>query len=707
MNEIEFVKAESSFQDFQIENALKLLKDGATIPFIARYRKEQTGNLNEEDLDFIEKKKAYYDQVIKRKAFILQSVEESGKLTEELRKKIQTTFDLLRLEDLYLPFKQKKQTKVDRALKANLAPLAAQIMRQENGDPETWAESKLSTDYPTAPDALEGAIHILADWISQNEIVRDKLRKSFFEFGQIHSKVVASKKEEASNYRDYFDLSQPLNKCPSYRFLALLRGEQEGFLRVKIEPSAEYCLSWLEKFYIKNTNLSSEIVRRAIRYAYQKNLQPSLEAETRTHFKLLADTNSIKIFSKNLEKLLLAPPVGARNVLAIDPGFKSGCKVVVLDNTGNLVHNVNIYPHAPQNEFSKAQAKISQLVDMYKVEVIAIGDGTAGRETEYFIKKIRFNRDLQVFVVREDGASIYSASKVAREEFPDFDVTVRGAVSIGRRLLDPLSELVKIDPKSLGIGQYQHDVNQTLLQQELDRVISSAVNKVGVDLNTASKYLLKYVSGIGEKLAEKIVAHRQKNGLFRSRMDLKNVERMGAKAFEQAAGFLRIRNGENPLDNSAVHPENYKWIQTLAKAENSEVDALIGNKEILQKLKTNKQLMERVGHYTYADILAELEKPGIDPRKSAKVHEFSKDVRTMADLKIGAELNGIVTNVTDFGAFVNIGIKENGLIHKSKLTNQNSSNPSELIGLHDHVKVRVISLDEERKRIGLELAHSE
>lgn len=703
MKENEYIVSESAISKNQVENTLKLLKEGATIPFIARYRKEATGNLDEEQIDLIQKKSIHFEQIEKRKSHILSSIEKQEKLTGELATKIKSCFDLLKLEDLYLPYKQKRQTKADKAIQAGLTSVAARIMKQENGDPVQIAGTKISSDFPDADAVLNGAVDIIADWIVQNDVVRERMRKTFFEFGQIESKVVASKKEEAEKYQNYFDFKQLVQKCPSYRLLAILRGESEGFLKIKIEPDAENCLNWLERFYIKNDNPCSDLVKKAIRQAYKKSLQPSFENETREHYKNLADDQSIKTFSNNLERLLLAPPVGNKRVLAIDPGFKSGCKVVVIDETGALVHNVNIFPHPPQKEFSKAQSKIAQLVQMYKVQVIAIGDGTAGRETESFIKKIRFETDLEVYIVREDGASIYSASKVAREEFPDFDITVRGAVSIGRRLMDPLAELVKIDPKSLGVGQYQHDVNQTKLQQELQRVVETSVNKVGVDLNTASRYLLSYISGLGPKLAENIVLHRQKNGLFKSRKELLSVERMGQKAYEQAAGFLRIKSAQHPLDNSAVHPEQYKFVEDMARKAGVDLTKVVGNKEVIQKLREGVKSESEVGQFTLNDIFKELEKPGIDPRKTAKIFEFSKEIKTIADLYVGLELNGIVTNVTDFGAFVNIGIKENGLIHKSKLINTKDGLQLNPPGLHDQLKVRVILLDNERKRIGLEL----
>ena len=704
MTASEFIALATGLSPKQINGTLALFEGGATVPFIARYRKEMTGNMDEEQIDQVQKESERFAAIEKRKAAILSAIREKEKLTAELELKIKNCFDLHKLEDIYLPYKQKRQTKAEIAIKAGLAPLAARLMRQDNGDPEMWAGSHLSQNFPDAKSVLKGAVDIMAEWISENEIVREKLRTSFFEHGVIFSKVVPAKKDAAEKYQDYFDLTQTISKCPAYRLLAMLRGEDEGFLTLKVEPNPEYLMTWLKKFYIKNSNDSSDLVEKAMQQAYKKSLQPTLETETRNHFKDIADDQSISTFSKNLEKLLLAPPVGNCVVLAMDPGFKSGCKIVVLNKAGKLVHNENIYPHPPQNETSKAAAKIAQLVQAHKVEVIAIGDGTAGRETENFIKKIHFDRDLRVFSVREDGASIYSASKVAREEFPDFDVTVRGAVSIGRRLMDPLAELVKIDAKSLGVGQYQHDVNQVKLQAELDRVVERAVNKVGVDVNTASKYLLSYVSGLGPKLAENIIQHREKKGLFKSRKELLAVERMGDKAFQQAAGFLRIKEGSNLLDNSAVHPENYGFVEKLVKSNNLDLKTVIGNRDVVKTLHVDAQSHTEVGEYTLQDILKELEKPGLDPRKQAKILEFSADVKTMDDLKTGMKLNGIVTNVTDFGAFVNIGIKENGLIHKSQLNGPVNFHPADVIHIHEHVLVTVLLVDSERKRIGLGLA---
>lgn len=688
-----------------VKATLRLLDEGGTIPFIARYRKEQTGNLDETEIHRIGELAEAYDEIIKRKSYILEVLKEKGITNTGLIDKIEETFDLTKLEDLYLPYKTKRKTKAEKARNAGLEGLARIIMKQDNGDPLRSAQRFTHTDYPTAEQAIEGASFIIADWINENEIVRDRMRSSFFEHGVITAKVVKTKKEEADKYRDYFDFGQRIKNCPSYRLLAILRGVDEGFLRMKIEPNKEYALTWLNRFFVKNSNDASAIVETAIKDAYKRLLQPALETETKNHFKGLADDQSITTFSRNLEKLILAPPIGSKRVLAIDPGFKSGCKVVCLDESGNLLHNCNIYPHPPQKETGKASAKISQLVQTYKIEAIAIGDGTAGRETERFIKHIRFDRDLNVFIVREDGASIYSASKIAREEFPQFDVTVRGAVSIGRRLMDPLAELVKIDPKSLGVGQYQHDVNQTKLQKQLDHVVLTAVNRVGVNLNTASKYLLAYVAGLGPKLAENIVEWRKENGQFETREDLKKVPRLGANAFQQSAGFLRIRNGKNPLDNSAVHPENYQLVKKQLGAAGLQLEEVIGQKEKVALLRTNmdEAVKESVGTYTLNDIFAELEKPGIDPREKAKVMHFSDAIKTIDDLKIGMKLNGIVTNVTDFGAFVNIGIKENGLIHKTQLSDGYIAHPTDVVSLHDHVEVTIVNLDLERKRVGLSL----
>ena len=704
MTKIEFIKLHAHFKEVQIVNTIKLFEEGGTIPFISRYRKEQTQNLDEEQIEKIQLLSNQFDQIEKRKNFILNSIEEKKKLTEALAEKIKSCFDLLKLEDYYLPYKTSRVTKADKALKAGLGAFAAIIMKQDNGDPKLQAGRFQNKEYPTPDEVIDGAIEIIANWINENEIVREKLRSTFFEHGVLTAKVVKSKLEVAENYKDYFDVSQRIIHCPAHRLMAILRGESEGILKVKIEPNVEFTMNWLNRFYVKNNNENSKLVQNAIERAYKKSLQPSLETETKKYFKDKADDVSIASFSKNLEKLLLAPPLGNKVVLAIDPGFKSGCKIVVLDSKGDFLHNENIYPHAPQNETSKASAKYSQLIEMYKVEAIAVGDGTASRETESFIKKIKFKTDMLVYLVREDGASIYSASKVAREEFPQFDVTVRGAISIGRRLMDPLAELVKIDPKSLGVGQYQHDVNQVKLKEELDRVVLKAVNRVGVDLNTASKYLLSYVSGLGPSLAEKIVKHREENGLFKSRQDLKKVERMGEKAFQQAAGFLRIKSGSNLLDNSAVHPENYDFVEHLAKESKLNLQEVVGNKNHIDTLRQNfKNSSVNIGEYTAQDIFVELLKPGLDPREKVRAFEFSPLLKTINDLQEGMVVNGVVTNVTEFGAFVNIGIKENGLIHKTQLSDEYVANPNDIISIHEQIKVKVLSIDSERKRIGLTL----
>jgi uncharacterized protein len=710
MNKIQYVSSNSTIQNNSVKNTLELFEGGATIPFIARYRKEATFNLDEEQIALIQNLSNTFDEIEKRKSFILKAIDEQGELKDLLKTKIQNCFDLVKLEDYYLPYKSKRVTKSEKAKKAGLTGLAKIIMKQDNGDPLFAANKFLSKDYSTEELAIEGALFIIADWINENDVVREKLRKSFKEHGQLITKEVKSKKEltdnelhEKQKFRDVLDYSQRISNCPSYRLLSILRAEKLGFIKVKIEPNKDYSLEWLERFYCKGNNENGDLVKDAIKNAYKRLLQPSLGSETKKHYKDIADDASILTFSKNLSKLLLASPVGSKNILAIDPGFRTGCKVVCLNSTGDLVHNTTLFPHPPKNDKQKATAKIYQLVETYKIEVIAIGDGTAGRESENWIKHLRFSQDIKVFSVREDGASIYSASKTAREEFPDFDVTVRGAVSIGRRLSDPLAELVKIDPKSLGVGQYQHDVNQVKLKKSLDLVVESCVNNVGVNVNTASKYLLAYVSGLGEKLAESIIDYRQENGMLKSREQLKKIPKMGAKSFEQSAGFLRVVNSENPLDNSAVHPEHYNLVKKIAKKLKVNITDLIGDKTLLNTINKKDFIDDLIGEFTLNDIINELQKPGVDPRKLAKIFEFSADIKTIKDLKVGMKINGIVTNVTDFGAFVNIGIKENGLIHKTELSTDFVSNPIDFINIDQHVSVTVIQLDEERKRIGLSL----
>jgi len=694
-----YIIGTTGIQSRSVKNTLALLEEGATVPFLSRYRKEQTGGLDEVQITQIRDLAKRYDELIARQQTILHAIEEQGKLTPELKSKVLECFDSNILEDLYLPYKQKRQTKGDKAKKLGLEPLAKMIMSQRGGDPEQMAERFVKGEVVDEQMAIDGAKDIIAEWINENAVARARIRQLFQRKAVLQSKLVKGKDEEGAKYRDYFDFSEPLYKCASHRFLALYRADREGILSLKAQPSQEEALEQLERFFVKGNDACADVVAEACKESYKRLMCPSLENEVLNEAKLKADLEAIKIFSTNLRQLLLAPPLGSKRILAIDPGFRTGCKVVCIDESGNLLTNVTIYPHPPQNESAQAQAKIAQLVQAYKIEAIAIGDGTAGRETESFIKRIRFDRDLEVFVVREDGASIYSASPIARKEFPEYDVTVRGSVSIGRRLMDPLAELVKIDPKSVGVGQYQHEVDQQLLKNALDDVVISCVNSVGVDLNTASPYLLSYVSGLGPALAENIVEYRKENGGFRSRAELKKVKRLGDKAFEQAAGFLRVRNGEDPLDNSAVHPESYKIVQNMAKKLKVDLKELIGNDQRLKEIQ--KSDFQEIDPYTFDDIISELKKPGRDPRKKAKVLEFDRSIRTIEDLRTGMILPGIVTNVTAFGAFVNIGIKENGLIHKSNLADVYVEDPSKFIALHEHVDVEVIEVDAPRKRVGL------
>ncbi len=699
MEKESFIISNTGLQQRSVHNTIALLEEGATVPFISRYRKEQTGGLDEVQVAQIRDLAKRHDELIARQQTILNAIEEQGKLTPELKSKVLECFDANVLEDLYLPFKQKRQTKGDKAKKLGLEPLAKMIMSQRGGHPEQMAERFVKGDVIDEQMAIDGAKDIIAEWINENAVARARMRQLFQRRAVLQSKLVKGKEEEGAKYRDYFDFSEPLYKCASHRFLALYRADREGILSLKAQPAQEEALEQLERFFVKGNDACADVVAEACKESYKRLMCPSLENEILHEAKLKADLEAIKVFSTNLRQLLLAPPLGSKRILAIDPGFRTGCKVVCIDESGNLLTNATIYPHPPQNESAQAQAKIAQLVQAYKIEAIAIGDGTAGRETESFIKRIRFDRDLEVFVVREDGASIYSASPIARKEFPEYDVTVRGSVSIGRRLMDPLAELVKIDPKSVGVGQYQHEVDQNLLKNALDDVVISCVNSVGVDLNTASPYLLSYVSGLGPSLAENIVEYRKENGGFRSRAELKKVKRLGDKAFEQAAGFLRVRNGEDPLDNSAVHPESYKIVQNIAKRLKVELKELIGNEQRLKEV--SKTDFPEIDPYTFEDIIAELKKPGRDPRKKAKVLEFDRSIKTIEDLRTGMILPGIVTNVTAFGAFVNIGIKENGLIHKSNLADVYVDDPSKFISLHEHVDVQVIEVDAPRKRVGL------
>ncbi len=699
MQKSEYIALHSRANSKYIENIIALLDDGATIPFIARYRKERTGGMDEVGITEVRDLGVEYDAIISRQKTILEQIADQGLLTEELKGTILSTFDKTKLEDLYLPFKRKRQTKAEKARKAGLEPLAKMIMSQRGGDPEVMAQRYVKGEILSEEEAIEGATHIIAEWVNETVPLRERLREQFVKHATLEAKVIKGKEKEAEVYKNYFDHSERLSNCPSHRFLAIHRAANEGLLSIKARPDEERALQQVERFFVKGNDELGKLVQKACKDAYSRLLRPSLENEVLHQAKEKADDEAIKVFAKNLRHLLLAPPLGNKRILALDPGFRTGCKVVCLDEFGNLLTNETIFPHPPQKETAKAASKISQLVQAYKIEVIAIGDGTAGRETEQFIKHIRFDRDIEVFVVREDGASIYSASSVARKEFPNYDVTVRGAVSIGRRLMDPLSELVKIDPKSIGVGQYQHEVDQSKLKHRLDEVVGSSVNSVGVDLNTASPYLLSYVSGLGISLAENVVNFRKEKGKFTSREQLKEVPRLGAKAFEQCAGFLRVKEGKQPLDNSAVHPESYKLVEQIAKKSGYSVADLIGNKTVLTSL--NHSDFNNVDAFTFRDIIEELKKPGLDPRGKADILEFDHRVKGIEDLVEGMTLKGIVTNVTNFGAFVNIGIKENGLIHKSQLADFYVEDPTEVIQLHEHVEVQVVTLDKERKRIGL------
>ena len=706
MDKIQFIQQNISIQEKQINAVLQLLSEDCTIPFIARYRKDKTGNLGEVEIEQIQKLSKNFDEIQKRKESVLKSIEEQEKLTPELRAKIEQSFDLQEIEDLYLPFKKRRKTKADAAKEKGLEPLAKIIMAQKNGDIEQTAQNYLNKEVTSVEEALQGARDIIAEWINENIFIRKNLRRIFQRKAVISSKVVKTQKEEedAQKYAQYFDWSEPLNKIPSHRLLAMLRAEKEGFIKVNIDIDKDEILTFMEGSLVKTASPScAEQIILAAQDAYKRLLEPSISNEILQEAKIKADEKAISIFSENLTQLLLAPPLGEKRILAIDPGYRTGCKVVCLDEKGDLLHNETIYPHAPQKETATAMKKIRSMVEAYHIEAISIGNGTASRETEFFIKKIAFDRPLQVFVVSEAGASVYSASKIARDEFPDYDITVRGAVSIGRRLSDPLAELVKIDPKSIGVGQYQHDVDQALLKEELDSTVVKCVNSVGININTASKSLLSYVSGIGEKLAENIVAYRTENGAFVDRNQIKKVPRLGGKAFQQAAAFIRIKDGKNPLDNSSVHPEAYKIVEKMAKDLGIKTIDLIANGEKIKQIAPEKYTTEDIGILGIKDILKELLKPGLDPRKTSKVFEFDPNIKTFEDLKIGMVLPGIVSNITAFGCFVDIGIKENGLVHISQLKDGFVSDPSEVVKLHQQVKVKIIEIDTERKRIALSM----
>ena len=701
MRKLDFITSVTKLNVKNVKDTLSLLEEGATIPFISRYRKERTGGLDEVEVAAIRDVADQYQKIVERQKTILTSIEEQGKLTDELNQTISRCFDLSKLEDLYLPYKQKRKTRGDKAKELGLEPLAKLLMVQRDDQPRITAERFVKSGVKSVDDAISGAQDIIAEWVNENMALRDKLRFQYINRSTLESKVIKGKKEEGDKYSDYFDYSTGLKNCPSYRFLAMYRAAREGIVRIKVKIDSDGVLDLLTRFFVKENNESGDIVIDAAKDAYKRLLHPALENEALNLKKETADDQAINVFAENLRQLLLAPPLGNKRILAIDPGYRTGCKVVCLNESGDLLHNETIYPHPPQNDQNKAKSKLFQLVQAHKIDAIAIGDGTAGRETEFLVKNTHFDRDINVFVVSEDGASIYSASTIGRKEFPDYDVTVRGAVSIGRRLMDPLAELVKIDAKSIGVGQYQHEVDQKKLKSKLDEVVISCVNEVGVDVNTASPYLLKYVSGLGSQLAENIVDYRSEKGGISSRAELKKIPRLGEKAFEQCAGFLRVRESKNPLDNSAVHPESYKHVKKIAQQLEKKVDELIGDTELLAKLKHADYSF--VDKFTFEQIITELKKPGRDPRKSIKVLEFDESVKAISDLRIGKELNGIITNITTFGAFVNIGIKENGLIHKSNMADTFVENPADYVKLHQHVTVKVISLEVERKRIGLKL----
>ncbi|MCJ1807425.1 RNA-binding transcriptional accessory protein [Flavobacterium covae] len=703
MTNIDFILKGVQTTPKNIQNTLELLLQDCTIPFIARYRKDTTGNLDEVVIEQIAKLNKQYDEIVKRKESILKSIEEQNALTPELKSKIENSFDLQEIEDLYLPYKKKKKTKADTARENGLEPLAKIIMSQRNDDVEFLASKYLNDKVANEEEALQGARDIIAEWINENIFIRKNLRRMFQRKAEITTKVVKTKKDDeaAQKFSQYFEWAEPISKAPSHRLLAMLRAEAEGFVKLNVEIEKEEAISFIEDNIIKSNNDTTQHLELAIKDSYKRLLEPAISNETLQEAKEKADIKAIDVFAGNLSQLLLAPPLGEKRILAIDPGFRTGCKVVCLDEQGDLLYNETIFPHAPQNETAMAMKKIKSMVNAYNIEAISIGNGTASRETEFFIKKIAFDKPVQVFVVSEAGASVYSASKIARDEFPNYDVTVRGAVSIGRRLSDPLAELVKIDPKSIGVGQYQHDVDQTKLKEELDTTVVRCVNSVGININTASKSLLSYVSGIGEKMAENIVNYRSENGAFEERSQLKKVPRLGDKAFQQAAAFIRIKDGKNPLDNSAVHPESYKMVEKMAKDLGIKVAELIGNKEKIDKIKPENYTTPDVGILGVKDILKELVKPGLDPRKAAKVFEFDPNVKTIADVRSGMILPGIVNNITAFGCFVDVGIKESGLVHISQLKDGYVSDVNEVVKLHQHVQVKVVEVDEARKRIQL------
>jgi uncharacterized protein len=687
----------------QVKNTVDLLEEGATIPFISRYRKEHTGSLDEVQIADIRDALNQLKELQKRQEYILKTIEEQDKLTPELRRKIEECMDPVQLEDIYLPYKPKRKTRATVARDRGLEPLAKILMKQQEMKIEKAASGFLNEEVESVEDALQGARDIIAEWVNENQRARTTVRYHFDRSAVISSRLVKGKEEEGAKFKDYFEFSEPLKKCPGHRILAMRRGEQEGFLKLTVEPEAKKVIGALEEQFVSSPYDVGQQVAEAVRDAYKRLMQPSIENEYKALYKEKADQEAIRVFAGNLRQLLLSSPLGQKRVLALDPGFRSGCKLVCLDEQGNLIHNETIFPHPPQSDRAGSTRKISSLVQQYRTEAIAIGNGTASRETERFIRMIRFPHDLEVYVVNESGASIYSASKIARDEFPDYDVTVRGAVSIGRRLMDPLAELVKIDPKSIGVGQYQHDVDQGNLKKSLDEVVESCVNLVGVNVNTASKHLLTYVSGLGPALAQNVVDYRSEIGAFTSRSQLKKVPRMGEKAFEQCAGFLRIEGAKNPLDNSAVHPESYHIVKQMAADLKVDLTQLVSDEKLVKKIDPAKYVKGDIGLPTLKDILSELEKPGRDPREQIEVFEFDQSVYSMEDLKPGMELPGIVTNITKFGAFVDVGVKQDGLVHISHLADRFVKDPNDIVKIHQHVKVRVLEVDIARNRIQLSM----
>lgn len=686
-----------------IRNTIQLLEDGATVPFISRYRKEMTGSLDEVEITDIQKQYKKLQEIEKRKETILSSIEEQGKLTDALQKRIENSYDLTELEDIYLPYKRKRRTRAMKAKEKGLEPLAMQILDQRgNHDPESLASNFINDEVPDVAEALQGARDIIAEVVNEDEKARNTIRKAFRKEAMVYAKVARGKKEEGAKYKNYFDYSEALKKVPSHRLLAIRRGEDEGILRVIISPDDDEAIYQLERIFVQSHNAMGQQVKEAVEDAYKRLLAPSIETEFRNTSKEKADKEAIEVFAENLRQLLLSAPLGQKRVIGLDPGYRTGCKVVVLNNSGDLIENTAIYPHPPQRRSAEAIKTLAHLAQKHNVEAIAVGNGTASRETMDLCREINFSQAVEIFLVNEAGASIYSASDIAREEFPDHDVTVRGAVSIGRRLMDPLAELVKIDPKSIGVGQYQHDVNQPQLKESLNQVVESCVNSVGINLNTASKHILTYVSGLGPTLAQNIVAFRSQEGAFDSRKKLMKVPRMGAKAFEQAAGFLRIRDAKNPLDNTAVHPESYHIVEQMAKDLNASVDELIKNPFLRKQINLQKYVSQNVGLPTLKDIIKELEKPGLDPRGEAKTFEFA-NIRTIEDLYQGMVVPGIVNNITNFGAFVDIGIKESGLVHISQIANRFIKNPNEVVQLNQKVMVKVMEVDLGRKRIQLSM----